>query len=127
MKSKTPLKILLADDQESMLEVTEQALKNKLSDYDLCIQKTGSVEEATHVLNGRSWDLLITDGQMPAPGDGLLLANIARMEYPKIPIIMLTGTPPEETTPGIENIDTILTKPCVDIGDRVKELLGLKE
>ncbi len=104
--------ILLVDDEPNVLDLECQMLQ--FFGY-----KTTGLTESTKVLNvleknPGKYDLLITDLTMPNL-TGMQLAELVRLRYPDLPIIMITGYS-EELTEDIKEkfgIQAILMKPVV--------------
>lgn len=116
--------ILLVDDEPSVLELESQMLQ--FFGY-----KTTGFAESTKVLhelerNPNKYDLLITDLTMPNL-TGMQLAELVRLRYPDLPIIMITGYS-EELTEDIKEkfgIQAILMKPVVanELAKTVRKIL----
>ncbi len=81
--------ILVVDDEELVLEMTEHAL----ADGGYRVVRATSGDEALALLEKRSDDIagLITDVNLGAELDGWRVAQRARELNPKIPIVYTTG------------------------------------
>ena len=81
------MKILIVDDEQSILQV----VRDFLADCDYGVVTAGDGAAAISVLEQRSdIDLIVTDIRMPRM-DGLALLKAARVRYPGIPVILMTG------------------------------------
>jgi DNA-binding response OmpR family regulator len=83
---KTPIRILIVDNDEKILSILQEYLE--LSHYQVRTAVSGL--EALKLLRAEPYDLLLTDIVMPDIS-GLGLIEIARKEFPKLPIIAMTG------------------------------------
>jgi len=117
--------ILLVDDEPSVLELESQMLQ--FFGY-----KTTGFTESTQVLhelekNPNKYDLLITDLTMPNL-TGMQLAELVRLRYPDLPIIMITGYSEEltEDIKGKYGIQAILMKPVIanELAKTVRKILN---
>ncbi|MBD3407346.1 MAG: PAS domain S-box protein [Candidatus Lokiarchaeota archaeon] len=86
------MRILHVDDEPDMLEITRRFLEKQ--DSRFTIDSAASVEEAMMHLKNNSYDLILSDYQMPDV-NGLVFLKIVR-EQSDIPFIMLTGRGREE-------------------------------
>ncbi|TGN19394.1 PAS domain S-box protein [Leptospira idonii] len=82
-------KVLLVDDEVNILDIA----KELLDDLGFQTVTATSAQEALEVLSIRKMDLLISDIMMPGKVDGLGLAEIVKVEYPNIKIILTSGFP----------------------------------
>ena len=87
-KSTSVAKILVIDDEPSVLASIEQALKTAGHK----ITSAGGGSEAMRCFQEDPADLLITDLFMPAP-DGIQLITHFRKQFPDVPIIAISGNP----------------------------------
>jgi two-component system OmpR family response regulator len=69
--------------------------------------------------------LLILDRNLPGI-DGLEVARRVRAVCPDLPILMISATPPPQTSAAAAMLDRVLGKPCTldQFGDAVRALLG---
>lgn len=79
-------RILIVDDDESMLNLLNRLLRKK---YEVVLST--SAKEAIRNINKQKIDLLITDLKMPEI-DGIELIREIREMNPKIGIVMLTAS-----------------------------------
>jgi CheY-like chemotaxis protein len=86
-------KILLLDDDEQMLELYQELLRQLPSKPDVHVSNSGA--RAIALLESEPFTLLITDLRMPKM-DGLQVLAIVRRKYPLLRIIVLTGVLDEE-------------------------------
>ena len=86
-------KILLLDDDEQMLELYQELLRQLPSQPEVRVSNSGA--RAIALLESEPFSLLITDLRMPKM-DGLQVLSIVRRKYPYLRIIVLTGVLDEE-------------------------------
>jgi len=85
-------KILVVDDEPSVLASIEQVLKTAGHQ----VSSAGGGFGAITSFQKDPADLLITDILMPAP-DGIGLITYFRKQFPKLPIIAISGNPKGNT------------------------------
>ncbi len=111
----TGKKVLIVDDNQTNLRI----LNKQLEKWGLRTSATASPEEAlTWIQYGRSFDLVLTDMNMPVINGTALAARI-RQKWPKIPIVLLSSSWDELTTEKEDFFRAILHKPA-----RQQQLLG---
>ena len=118
------MKILVAEDEPSMLMAIEAKLRNEGFE----VKGVSDGQEALKALE-ESWpDLIITDILMPYTS-GLELIGIVRTNPKKIPIIVLSGLGQEDTVMEAFQLgaDDFITKPFnpTELSVRVKRLLKI--
>lgn len=86
-------KILLLDDDEQMLDLYQELLKQLPSKPEVHVSNSGA--RAIALLDSEPFTLLITDLRMPKM-DGLQVLAIVRRKFPHLRIIVLTGVLDEE-------------------------------
>lgn len=86
-------KILLLDDDQQMLDVYQELLKQLPSKPDVQVSTAGT--RAIAMLESEPFKLLITDLRMPKM-DGLQVLAIVRRRFPDLRIVVLTGVVDEE-------------------------------
>ncbi len=82
-------KILIVDDQRSVLLTLEVLLKSR----DHSVVPCTNAMDALHALTSEPFDLVVTDAIMPGGSDGYALTQTIR-HHPvlgKIPVVLLTG------------------------------------
>jgi DNA-binding NtrC family response regulator len=88
-----PLHILIVDDDATIL-----GLESKILECDgHCVETANNGEAAWHALQGRNFDLLVTDNLMPGLS-GLALVRQLRIASITVPVVMVSGT--------LDNLDT---------------------
>lgn len=99
-------RILILDDNETNLKVLNLQLKQ----WNLNVRSVQAVGEALAIINSESFDMIITDMQMPGR-DGIDFALAIRDKLPSIPILLLTSMGDESAKkfPGL--FCEVLTKP----------------
>src|SRR5271165_2937183 len=88
-----PNKILLLDDDEQMLDLYQELLRQLPSKPEVHVSSSGA--RAIALLESEPFTLLITDLRMPKM-DGLPVLSIVRRKFPHLRIIVLTGVLDEE-------------------------------
>src|SRR5271165_3294875 len=88
-----PNKILLLDDDEQMLDLYQELLRQLPSKPEVQVSNSGA--RAIALLDAEPFTLLITDLRMPKM-DGLQVLSIVRRKFPHLRIIVLTGIVDEE-------------------------------
>jgi DNA-binding NtrC family response regulator len=86
-------RLLVADDEEGMLEVCQDTLE-RLDDVEVFVELESP--RAAARLRDEPFDMLITDIRMPVL-DGVALLRVAREQDPDIPVLMITGFPTVES------------------------------
>jgi CheY-like chemotaxis protein len=85
-------RILVVDDEENILKITQSLLKAAGYECDAA----DSVRAATHLLARQTYDLLITDIQMPGNAN-LEFIKEKRNFSDGLPVILMTGYPQVDT------------------------------
>ncbi|MCL4298513.1 MAG: response regulator [Anaerolineae bacterium] len=80
--------ILVVDDEEGVLAVLKRVLELLMPGYDISTATNGLT--AWQQLQQRSFDLLLTDQNMPGM-TGLELAQQIRDRLPELPIVLMSG------------------------------------
>ena len=109
-------RILIADDEESFLLSTGELLR--LEGFEVHTAHDG--REAAAMLNGQTFDLLITDIRMPGNQD-LDLVRYAQAQNDILPVIMVTSYPSMPTAMQAMQLSVIayLIKPMDFAAGRV--------
>lgn len=97
-------RVLLVDDDESLVEVCEMALRLA----GCAVRTAASGDEALRVLEAESFDLVLTDLQMPGRADGQDVLAAVKSRHPSCDAIVLTGGP------SIESAVTALRRGAYD-------------
>jgi len=100
--------ILVADDNEAILNIVSNFLE--FIGFEVSLAADGI--EALNTFIDRSFDLVITDINMPIM-DGWDLARCIKEKSPKTPVILMTGEDKETVLLEMrkENIDHVIFKP----------------
>ena len=102
--------ILLVDDRDD----TRVTTKLFLSNFGFSVDSVRSAEEALLLFDAKTHDLVVTDNSMPGMS-GAEMAHVIKLRSPSTPVIMFTGTSPQDQT-------------CLDLViERPTHLLLLKE
>lgn len=87
-----PPKVLLIDDDASLLEFYQDAL----APLGYNLETAADGDEAAQLIGSKKYDVVVSDIVMPGL-DGLALLKVVRNTYLDIPVILVTGTPSAET------------------------------
>ena len=112
-------RILLADDQQQVRELTKMLLGMD----DHIVTEAGNGREALDLFTQERFDLVITDYAMPLMKGDELARNIKRLA-PSEPVLMITGSAGQPE--GIHgSVDAILEKPFAfeDLRQAIARLL----
>jgi CheY-like chemotaxis protein len=101
-------RILVADDDKSVQGVLSEALE--FMGFEVALAGNGI--EALDVFAEGSFDLVLTDLQMPAM-DGLSLAGHIKKKSPSTPVILVTGSDSKTFRKKVERapVDSVIFKP----------------
>ncbi|MDD4325895.1 MAG: response regulator, partial [Candidatus Bathyarchaeota archaeon] len=80
-------RVLLVDDDEAFLEISKQILQQE-NNYQ--IDTATSVNQATQKLQTKTFDVIVSDYEMPQK-TGLDLLNHIKKTQPNTPFILFTG------------------------------------
>jgi len=124
-RSETPKRILVVDDEPLLRQIYTEMLSH--GDYTVATAEDGAAAWAALQVN--DYDLLITDNNMPKV-TGVDLLKRVYAACMRLPIIMATGTYPDEEFirhPWLQPA-AMLLKPCsmAEILEAVKKVLCLK-
>jgi CheY-like chemotaxis protein len=102
-------KILLVDDDEAFRRLLSTILTSK----GFTVVEAADVPTAIRLIGSESFDALLSDLHMPAPGDGLTVVSAMRHSHPKAVTLLMSAFPEmEEATKAIlKQADEILVKP----------------
>jgi DNA-binding response OmpR family regulator len=116
-------KILLVDDDESILETVSLILEN--SGFQVVV--AANVNDALKLISSQPFDVLVSDLHMPDPGDGLTVVSAMRHANPKAVTLILSSFPAmkEAAEAILLQADDILLKPLavVTLVDLIRERL----
>ena len=121
-------RILIAEDEEPLRALIRRAL----ADEGHVVVATADGSEALDVLQseGGGFDLLLTDIKMPVM-DGIALALAVARDFPKLPILLMTGYADQrERASGLNAIvHDVVTKPftVADIRTAVADALAARK
>ena len=85
--------ILVADDEDSVRNLISRVLTK----MGYLVTTAGTGEEVLAIIKDHAFDLLIMDIRMPKL-DGMEAFKVLRLDYPRLPIIMMTAFSTMETT-----------------------------
>lgn len=95
--------ILLVDDRDDCRITTKWFLTN----FGYAVESARSAEEALALFDAKIHDLIITDNSMPGMS-GAEMAHVIKLRSPFTPIIMYTGSVPEDQS----CLDLVVEKPA---------------
>jgi DNA-binding response OmpR family regulator len=103
-----PIRLLLADDEEIYLRATAELLREDGFLVDTALDAA----EASRLLEGQTYDVLISDIRMPGNLQFEFIRQIGRLA-PDLPVIIVTAHPTVETATEAVNLPVVayLTKP----------------
>jgi DNA-binding response OmpR family regulator len=118
--------ILVVDDETDICNLNAEVLSD--SGYLVNTAKDGA--EAWEAFQLKSYDLLITDNEMPKMS-GVELLQKLHAAHMNVPAIMVTGTMPKEVSekkPGCQ-LEAVLLKPYAldELLGKVKKVLNSKD
>ena len=122
------MRILIADDEESMRVLVARAIA--LDGHEIVTAQDGA--EALEILTDQdgAFDLLLTDIKMPVM-DGIALALTVARDFPDLTILLMTGFADQrERAHGLNAIvHDVVTKPfsVADIRTAVADALAAKK
>jgi CheY-like chemotaxis protein len=101
-------RILVVDDEKSIRALLLEFLS--MMDYDAVA--FGNSDEALNQFQKGSYDLVLTDLEMPGM-DGLTLARYIKNRSPETPVVLVTGQRPEAFSDRLSKgcIDSVIFKP----------------
>jgi two-component system KDP operon response regulator KdpE len=104
----SPIRVLLVDDEPSI----RRALKTPLSEMGFITTEASRGEEALHLVQAQTFDVVLLDVNMPGMG-GMKALGKLRALAPRMPILMLTVVDgEEEKIEALESgADDYITKP----------------
>jgi DNA-binding NarL/FixJ family response regulator len=101
-------RILVVDDDSSF-----RTIVSKLLDFKgFTVVEAGGVSEALRLIASESFDALLSDLDMPAPGDGLTVVSAMRHSHPHAVTVILSAFPEmtEAARAILNQVDEILLK-----------------
>lgn len=112
-------KVLIVEDNPNMSSLLADILSQC---FDLTSEKAQDGQEALDILKDKTFDLVITDLMMPKI-DGKELLKTVKQNFPKLPVVLITGyeaefNPEEEPKPDgfllkpfkVQQIDEVLKR-----------------
>ena len=119
-------RVLIVDDEENVTVLLQRSLARLGPDLEVWVANSGA--QALELLNGKWFDLLITDYRMPYM-NGLELTEAVRRCHPGIQIIWMTAYPSPQIAELADRLAVAyyLVKPFSsrDLREVVRELLTL--
>lgn len=106
--SAVPIRVLVVDDEPAI----RRALRASLNELGFSIEEASRGEDALHLVQSRSFDVVLLDINMPGMGGIKTLVKL-RSLAPRMPILMLTVQDSEESKiEALESgADDYITKP----------------
>ena len=87
------MRVLIADDHAILRQGLRQILAEEFNGIEF--GEAGTTAETLQQLRRQRWDVLILDINMPGRS-GLEVLNDTHMNYPKLPVLVLSSTPEEQ-------------------------------
>jgi CheY-like chemotaxis protein len=119
-------RILVVDDDECIRYVVLKMVS--VMGYDAVGAQNGA--EALRLLLGDSFDLVITDLQMPGM-DGLSLARRIKDKSPKMPVLLITGDAQDALAEALKKscVDSAVYKPFTleDLQESMRQMLRIRK
>jgi len=118
--------ILIAEDDRAVREFVSRALRQ--DGHDITAVSDG--QQALNELKKNQFDMLLTDIVMPQM-DGIALAFKAAMDYPDLPVLLMTGYAAERQR--AHNLDAliqdVISKPFTlqEIREAVRKMLSVQQ
>jgi CheY-like chemotaxis protein len=111
--------VLVVDDDDDTRLLTKVFLNN----FGYEVDSTNSTGDALARFNPDLHDLVLTDNSMQGM-TGAELAHIIKLRSPTTPVVMCTGSPPNDSS----SIDVVIKKPTylLAIKDAIDKLLAPK-
>src|SRR5580658_8574347 len=126
-EGQTVHRVLLVDDDASVLDMMSQSLKSK----GLEVVAVGGVTDALKSIATESFEVLITDLHMPNAGDGFTVISAMRHSQPAALTLLLSGFPDVKSAMEaiILQADEILVKPVEikQLAEMVRERLLIQK
>lgn len=101
-------RILLAEDDFAVRDFTYRALS--MDGHDVIVAHEGQEALRCLTVPGEMMDLLLSDIRMPVI-DGVTLSKIAFQNFPKLPILLMTGYAADEANSFVPSVVGVLQKP----------------
>jgi len=113
-------RILLVDDDDELLEITQRGLERRGFE----VVAASSVNDALGHISSKHFDVLLSDLHMPNCGDGLTVVSAMRHKHPKALTLLLSGFPDiQEAVNAIrEQADEVLIKPIS--ANKISEIIN---
>lgn len=103
-------KILFVDDEPNVLQGLKRMLRTMRNEWDMLFAESG--EEALRILEGDSFEVVVTDMRMPGMHGAELLKRIKK-RHPEIVRIVLSGHSAQELIlQSVRTAHQFLSKPC---------------
>lgn len=103
--SRKRLRILVVDDEPVIVDIVSELLSDS---YD--VEKTSDPSRAYAMLDTNTYDVLITDYNMPIMS-GIVLAKVAKEQNPSCKVVIITGSDDIAHIMNESPSDLILSKP----------------
>jgi DNA-binding response OmpR family regulator len=84
-------KVLIVDDEKEFLDI----IAERISARGMDVSTASSAEDALHMVEVESYDVVIMDFMMPAL-DGFKALKLMKAKQPEVQIILLSGNVPDE-------------------------------
>jgi len=110
--AKTPLqgvRVLLVEDNDEVAAATQSVLES----MGCTVIRRANADDALRTLEGHSseFDVLLADIVMPGSIDGIALYDRVRVEFPRLPVVVMSGYSESMSRGAALDLD-VLPKPC---------------
>ncbi len=126
MNDQNKRRILFVDDEPMVLNGLQRSLRKMRAEWEMHF--TASSMEALDILDGATFDVIVSDLRMPGMDGAQLLAEV-KQRHPQVVRIILSGQVEQETTfKSVQLAHQSLSKPCdADIlKHTLNKLFGLR-
>ncbi len=116
-------KILIVDDEKDFLDIIAERIRARGID----VSTTTSAEDAIHMVEEKSYDVIIMDFMMPGM-NGFQTLKAIKEEKPEVQIILLTGNVLEENRIEAKKLGAldVIEKPP-DLKDLIQKIKKAKK
>jgi two-component system, NtrC family, sensor kinase len=100
-------RLLLVEDNEDVANATHALLES----LGCNVERADSAEAALRILDRGSFDVVVSDIEMPGDMDGIEFASMLGRRHPSLPVVLITGYASRLDQAKALNLE-VLPKPC---------------